>query len=128
MYDTSRTLMKRLKKKARRGYRGDPVASVAFYGPDDRCATKVVVGISRHDDAPVDELRKWFSAAGDVRHDAGILEELLSYMEAQGVASVSMSPGIWGCPHEESIDYPEGGACPHCEFWKGRDRDAIFHG
>ena len=34
-----------LRKKARRGFRGYPVATVAFYGPDDRHATKVAVGI-----------------------------------------------------------------------------------
>lgn len=27
-----------------------------------------------------------------------------------------------GCPHEEGTDYPDGGVCPLCEFWKGRDR------
>ncbi|SEJ90916.1 hypothetical protein SAMN05192539_102313 [Paraburkholderia diazotrophica] len=31
----------RLAKKARRGFCGYPVATVAFYGPDDRRATKV---------------------------------------------------------------------------------------
>ena len=34
-----------LKKKARRGFRGYPVATVAFYGPDDTRASKVAVGI-----------------------------------------------------------------------------------
>jgi hypothetical protein len=34
-----------LKKKARRGFRGYPVATVAFYGPDNTRATKVAVGI-----------------------------------------------------------------------------------
>jgi len=32
-------------KKANRGFRGYPVATVAFYGPDDRRASKVAVGI-----------------------------------------------------------------------------------
>jgi hypothetical protein len=29
---------------------------------------------------------------------------------------------IFGCPHEEGIDYPEGDFCPECTYWKGRDR------
>src|SRR5258706_1030363 len=34
-----------LPKRARKGFRGYPVATIAFYGPDDRHATKVAVGI-----------------------------------------------------------------------------------
>src|SRR6516162_2137440 len=36
---------KRLSKRARRGFRGHPIATVALYGPDDRAATKLTVGI-----------------------------------------------------------------------------------
>src|SRR5215207_9420376 len=36
---------KRLTKKAKKGFRGYPVATVAFYGPDDRRASKLAVGI-----------------------------------------------------------------------------------
>jgi hypothetical protein len=34
-----------LEKQAHRGFRGYPVATVAFYGPDDQVATKAAVGI-----------------------------------------------------------------------------------
>ena len=34
-----------LEKKARRGFRGYPVATLAFYGPNDERASKVAVGI-----------------------------------------------------------------------------------
>ena len=36
---------KRLAKRAKKGFRGFPVATVAFYGPDDRWASKLTVGI-----------------------------------------------------------------------------------
>ncbi len=36
---------KRLTKKAKKGFRGFPVATVAFYGPDNRRASKLTVGI-----------------------------------------------------------------------------------
>ena len=36
---------KRLTKRAKKGFRGFPVATVAFYGPDDRRASKMVVSI-----------------------------------------------------------------------------------
>ena len=37
----------------------------------------------------------------------------------KGVVAVDR---IIGCPHEEGIDYPEGGKCPACPFWASRDR------
>ena len=37
--------LKRLHKKARKGHRGWPIATIAFYGPNLSQATKVVVGI-----------------------------------------------------------------------------------
>ena len=36
---------KRLSKRAKKGFRGWPVATVALYGPDDSTATKLTVGI-----------------------------------------------------------------------------------
>jgi hypothetical protein len=36
---------KRLSKRAKKGFRGWPVATVALYGPDDTTATKLTVGI-----------------------------------------------------------------------------------
>ena len=40
---------------------------------------------------------------------------------ANGVLPVAMIDRIFGCPHQEGIDY-EGEYCPVCEFWRGRDR------
>jgi len=45
---------KALRKKADRGFAGYPVATVAYYGPDDKVATKVAVGIiSGEDQEPI---------------------------------------------------------------------------
>ena len=52
---------KRLSKRAKRGFRGYPLATVALYGPDDRTATKFAVGIVPAEHADVTELRRWFS-------------------------------------------------------------------
>ncbi len=35
----------KLNKKAKRGFQGYPVATITYYGPDDRRASKVSVGI-----------------------------------------------------------------------------------
>jgi hypothetical protein len=40
-------VLKRLRKKAKKGQRGWPVGTVAFYGPDLARASKVAVGIVR---------------------------------------------------------------------------------
>ena len=71
-----------LKKKARRGFRGYPLASVAFYGPDDRRATKVSVGIATAEDAEPEILERWFSEDSDVRTDATIGGEILTFCAA----------------------------------------------
>jgi hypothetical protein len=112
---------KRLRKKARRGMRGWPVATIAFYGPNLSQATKVAVGIVPFENAEVAEMRDWKVDRGDIRADAGVAREILEFMEKHGVLSVAMTDGIIGCPHQEGIDY-EGEWCPVCEFWRGRDR------
>lgn len=111
-----------LKKKARRGFRGYPVATLAFHGPDDRHATKAAVGIIAAEGAEPSALGRWFSTDTDVRTDPAIALEILTFIEAQGVKSVVMADRIMGCPHEEGTDYPDGQVCPHCPFWAHRDR------
>ena len=110
-----------LKKRAERGFKGYPVGTVAFYGPDDKHATKVVVGIVIKEDAEPEEMQRWF-AEDDVRNDPSILEEVLEFIELNRVRSVVMTDQLIGCPHEEGGDYPEGQSCPRCPFWAHRDR------
>lgn len=52
---------KRLSKRAKRGFRGWPLATVALYGPDDTMATKLTVGILPGEDAEATDLRRWLS-------------------------------------------------------------------
>ncbi len=111
-----------LKKKARRGFRGYPVATVAFYGPDDTHATKVAVGIVAAEGAQAEALERWFAEERDVRIDPAIGRAILDFIQRHGVKSVVMTDRIIGCPHEEGVDYPEGQACPRCPFWAHRDR------
>jgi len=111
-----------LKKKAKAGFRGYPVGTIAFYGPDDRRASKVAVGIITAEGAETADLRRWFAESGDVRDDAKAVAEVADFLRDKGVRSVAMTNGIIGCPHEEGIDYPEGEPCPHCPFWASRDR------
>jgi len=111
-----------LQKKARRGFCGFPVATIAYYGPDDRTASKVAVGIIPGEGQPVAQLQRWHSRGGDIRRDLAVFEEVLHFVRAHGAMSIALTDGIIGCPHEEGVDYPEGASCPSCPFWAERDR------
>jgi hypothetical protein len=113
--------LKRLRKKARRGLRGWPLATIAFYGPNLNQATKVAVGIVPAENAEVAALRDWKVDRGDIRTDPGIAREIVEFIDEHQVLSVAMTEGIIGCPHQQGIDY-EGEWCPVCVFWRGRDR------
>lgn len=110
-----------LTKKAKAGVRGYPVGTIAFYGPDSRRATKAVAGIVTSSQSAPTELRKWFAEEGDIRVDR-TFEEIAAFLREHGVRSVAMADRIFGCPHEEGIDYPMGEKCPRCPFWADRDR------
>lgn len=110
-----------LHRRAQKGFRGYPVATIAFYGPNDRVATKVAVGIVTYEDAEAEPLERWFSDR-DVRRDPEIGEEIRAFIEKHKAKTVAMADRIIGCPHEEGIDYPAGEVCPVCPFWAHRDR------
>ncbi|MDD9945155.1 MAG: hypothetical protein OXU20_29200 [Myxococcales bacterium] len=116
-------LMLRLITKVRGGFRGYPLGTVAFYGPDDRRATKLVVGIFPEGADDPDKMRTWVAEHGDIRDDGAVLSEALACLEEHGVLSVEMRRGIVGCPHEQAPDCSTGEACPLCPFWREHDRD-----
>jgi hypothetical protein len=104
-------------------FRGYPVATVAFYGPNDKLATKVVVSVILTESNDPDVLHRWFSEGDlDVRYDSAIGEQILAFLKPYAPRSTVVTDGIIGCPHEEGTDYPEGASCPQCPYWAGRDR------
>ena len=111
-----------LEKRGRRGFRGYPIATVAFYGPDDQRATKVAVGIILVEGAEANPLQRWLSEDADVRSDPDIARRITEFIEIHAAKSVVLMDRIIGCPHEEGVDYPQGTACPRCPFWANRDR------
>jgi hypothetical protein len=107
----------------RPAFRGYPVATVAFYGPNDKLATKVVVSVILTESNDPDVLHRWFSEGDlDVRYDSAIGEQILAFLKPYAPRSTVVTDGIIGCPHEEGTDYPEGASCPQCPYWAGRDR------
>src|SRR5687768_15172804 len=113
--------VKRLGKKTRRGFRGYPVATIAFYGPDNPMATKVAVALVLAAEQEPADLRRWLSDDRDVRTDPPIATEILTFLDAAGVKMVALADRILRCPHEEGIDYEEP-TCPQCPYWASRDR------
>jgi hypothetical protein len=99
-----------------------PIATLAYYGPDNLRATKVTVGIITKKGGEPEFLERWYSEDSDVRMDAGINGQIRAFLELHNPVRVVVTQSIIGCPHEEGIDYPEGQPCPHCPFWEGRDR------
>lgn len=111
---------KSLTTKAKKGFKGYPLATIATYGPTDKIATKLVVGIITHEGADAEQMQKWHS--DNIMQEDELFEEVLEFVKANGARSVAMVDRIIGCPHEEGVDYPDGKACPHCPFWEGRNR------
>jgi hypothetical protein len=112
-----------LQNKPRQAFRGYPVATVAFYGPTGKLATKVAVSIILTENGEPDFLERWFSDGElDVRNDLAIGEQVSAFLKAHAPRSTVMADRIIGCPHEEGTDYPDGASCPHYPYWAGRDR------
>ena len=101
---------------------GFPLATIAYYGPDDKFASKVVVGIIPQEGDEPAFLERWFSDGADLRFDLSIVQRILDFIQEHHVERVAMLDRIFGCPHEEGVDYPEGESCPQCPFWANRDR------
>jgi hypothetical protein len=75
-----------LRNRAKKGFLGYPVATIAFYGPDDRRATKVALGIIfDEDDDTRREMNRWISAKGDIRRDATVFEAMFRLTQSRGV-------------------------------------------
>jgi hypothetical protein len=126
MQPTPEHLMNGLERRAREGFKGYPLGIIAFYGYNDKSAVKAVIGIVEEAGGSPAHIRKWVSEKGDLRKDVPSIKELFRYIEAHHVQSVALTPGIYYCPHEPGIDFPEGGTCPRCSFWSNVKKPDLF--
>jgi len=115
--------MRRLPQRFDVSYRGTdfqgyPIGTVAYYGPDDRTATKAVASIIRDQRSGVVALRRW--VGGDVTRDAHIQREIDAFLAAHKARSIIRTERPIGCIHEEGEDFPAGTECPFCPFWRGK--------
>ena len=103
-----RQAVKRLGKKARRGFRGYPVATIAFYGPDNRMATKVAVALVLAAEQEPAELRRWLSDDHDVRKYRAAVKDIqaekeFSYRQRLGEDSIQLVAGMQAI-HSDAIN------------------------
>jgi hypothetical protein len=93
-----------------------PVGTLAYYGPDDQTATKIIASvISAPDATPI--ARDWKIENTSLEDDPEMAMEIGDFFCVHEVREVIMTQGIIGCPHNEGLDYPVGESCPHCPFW-----------
>ncbi len=100
-----------------------PAATLAFYGPDDQLATKAtaVVVLSEDSERPAAS-QEWYTVDTDIRLDAQTRQQIMEFLQSEGVQRVVMADRIIGCPHSAGVDYPQGEECPFCPYWANRDR------
>ena len=107
-----------LQRKTPRREPAYPLATLAYYGPDDQTASKVVLSIVLSEGADQPAFRKqWLSGEVDAREDPAINREILEALQEHGAAKLALVDRIAGCPHEAGVDYPQGEDCPFCPFW-----------
>lgn len=126
MEPTPEHLMKGLEGRAQKGFQGYPMALIAFYGHHDKIATKAVIGIMKESGSVYGDIKTWNFENGDLRKDVPTIKELFRYIESHEVMSVALAPGIYSCPHEAGVDYPQGEACPHCPYWGNKQKPDLF--
>ena len=94
-----------------------PIGTVAYHGPNDKITTKVVAGVIKEEGAePI--IKRWM--ATDVTTNPKVRKEIQKFFKQHGVKSMIVTEGNMGCPHEEGQDFPVGGDCPFCPWWKGK--------
>ena len=72
--------LKPLIKKSKKGFRGYPVATVAFYGPDNTKASKIAVGIVCNEGVEPSDLKCWVVEDGDIRVNVKVAHEILDFV------------------------------------------------
>jgi hypothetical protein len=85
-----------LTKRVRRGFRGYPIATVAFYGPTADLATKIAVSVVPDERNQPDLLERWYSDGTDIRSDSVIGEKVSDFLRQNQVRSVVAAEGILG--------------------------------
>ncbi len=88
----------RLKKKVKQGFQGCPIATVTYYGPDGKTASKVAVGLVLAEGGDVAVLERWYRHGSDIRLAPAVNEASVHFIQRHGVKSVLSSDRIFWLP------------------------------
>ena len=96
-----------------------PLATISAYGPDNRRATKLVVGILRRaGQKDANSIRSWTSDASDVRNDPVIASEYPA-----GDTSGVLRHDVW---RVFLVQFCDNSPCDHYAFIEGRQYVRVF--
>ena len=72
-----------------------PLATISAYGPDNRRATKLVVGILRRaGQKSPNPMRSWSSDATDVRNDPVVAAEFADWLRSQAIKDTAVGRSL----------------------------------
>jgi len=112
-----------LKKRTRRGFRGYPIATVAYYGPDDRTVNRISVGIIAEDGGEADMRRFYGEPGQNIRDDIPIHRAVVDHIKARKVVSVALLDQVNGCSCHDDDEMPAAVRCAvPCTFWEDVER------
>jgi hypothetical protein len=77
---------KRIAKQVKKGLKGYPIISLAYFGTDEQCATEVVISFTLEEGAQAQEER--FVSKTDVREDEVIQTTLVKIIDRANAGSV----------------------------------------
>jgi len=77
---------KRIAKQVKKGLKGYPIISLAYFGKDEQCATEVVISFTLEEGAQAQEER--FVSKTDVREDEVIQTTLVKIIDRANAGSV----------------------------------------
>jgi len=77
---------KRIAKQVKKGFKGYPLISIAYFGKDEQLATEVVMSFTLEEGAQAQEER--FESKGDAREDEVIQTTLIKVIDRANACSV----------------------------------------
>ena len=95
-----------LLKKAKKGFQGYPIATVAYYGPDNKTATKVAVGIIVDQAAEAEYLERWFLEQGNVRTNSSINDQIYNLSGNILLGALLLQTGLLAVPMKKERIIP----------------------
>jgi hypothetical protein len=98
-----------------------PLATIIYYGPDDRTPTKIAVSVLNQAQEVL-AIERW--TGSNVANSPEVKAGIDAFITKHRVKEIVINEKIMGCPHEEGIDFPEGEDCPFCPFWQGKQGTA----